>query len=316
MNLNTAARIRTESLDVCRPFSRADARKAGIPVRRLLGPEFHRVFYDRYVSSTVALTTPVRARAAFDLCPEGSFVSHETAAELWGAIVPPTPSTHVSVPKPEERLVRQGIQSHLVSVGQESTDLGELRVSTAEQTFIDLANSLNLVELVVLGDSLLRSGATTLDRLRTAVAAWRGRGARRARRGIRYVREGVDSAMESRLRMLLILAGLPEPAVNHMVYTKDGRWFHRYDLCYEGIRLIIEYDGRQHAENSEQWQRDLKRREWLDRNGWRIIVVTSAGIYRHPWETLETVRDALKQLGVRVPARVRPDWQRYFPGQK
>jgi hypothetical protein len=35
----------------------------------------------------------------------------------------------------------------------------------------------------------------------------------------------------------------------------------RFDLCYPSLKLIIEYDGRHHAEDSEQWLHDLKRRE-------------------------------------------------------
>ena len=49
----------------------------------------------------------------------------------------------------------------------------------------------------------------------------------------------------------------------------------RFDLCYPSLKLIIEYDGRRHAEDSDQWLHDLKRREALDRMGWRILVVTS-----------------------------------------
>jgi very-short-patch-repair endonuclease len=52
------------------------------------------------------------------------------------------------------------------------------------------------------------------------------------------------------------------------------------------LKLIIEYDGRQHAMNSAQWQRDLKRREELDALGWRIIVVTAADLYDAPSKCL------------------------------
>ena len=41
------------ALDVCRPFSRAQARAAGIRLREILGPEFHKILYDSYVSATV-----------------------------------------------------------------------------------------------------------------------------------------------------------------------------------------------------------------------------------------------------------------------
>ena len=108
------------------------------------------------------------------------------------------------------------------------------------------------------------------------MADWRiewGSGLRGAKR--RFVRKGADSPKETRLRMLLVLAGLPEPTVNLIIRNPDGGWRMRFDLSYPGLKLIIEYDGRQHAESSGQWRRDLSRREELDRLGWRLIVVTS-----------------------------------------
>ena len=57
--------------------------------------------------------------------------------------------------------------------------------------------------------------------LRDAALAWHGRGAKLARRAARFVRDGVDSAMETRLRMLLVLAGLPAPEVNFILHHPD-----------------------------------------------------------------------------------------------
>jgi hypothetical protein len=59
--------------------------------------------------------------------------------------------------------------------------------------------------------------------------------------------------MESRLRMLLVLAGLPEPTVNHIVRDDRGNWVRRFDLAYPDLRIAIEYDGRHHIERQEQW---------------------------------------------------------------
>jgi hypothetical protein len=88
------------------------------------------------------------------------------------------------------------------------TRFRNLPVTTPEQILLDLATGLDLVALVVLGDSLIRAGRTSTAVLRDAATAWRGRGAKLARRAARYVRDGVDSAMETRLRMLLVLASL------------------------------------------------------------------------------------------------------------
>jgi hypothetical protein len=301
--------------DSKQPFSRADARAAGIRLKTLLSSRFHKVFYDCYVSSTVPLTTRLRAMAALGISPPGSYVSHATAARLWGGIVPDVPDVHVTVPAMTGRSSRQGVKAHAGGNAAAVTRFRNLPISTPEQTFLDLATNLSLVALVVLGDSLIKAGRTSAAALCDSAHAWRGRGAKTARRAARHVRDGVDSAMETRVRMLLVLAGPPVPEVNFILHRPDGSWWMRFDLCYPSLKLIIEYDGRHHAEDSEQWLHDLKRREALDRMGWRIIVITRYDYYDAPEEILRRVRDALIDLGMtRVPRRFRTEWTRHIVG--
>jgi hypothetical protein len=80
--------------------------------------------------------------------------------------------------------------------------------------------------------------------------------------------------METRLRMLIVLAGLPEPQVNLTLRAGDGTPLRRYDLCWPEVRVIVEYDGRHHVEREEQWEADLDRREADDDDGWRTLIVT------------------------------------------
>jgi hypothetical protein len=198
----------THPFDPKQPFSRAQARAAGIGLKTLLSSRFQKVFYDCYVSSNVPLTTKLRAKAALGISPPGSFVSHQTAGRIWGGIVPDTPDVHVTVSGKAGRTSRQGVKAHAKLDGTAVTRFRNLPVTTPEQTLLDLATGLDLVALVVLGDSLIRAGRTSTAVLRDAATAWRGRGAKLARRAARYVRDGVDSAMETRLRMLLVLASL------------------------------------------------------------------------------------------------------------
>jgi len=72
--------------DPKQPFNRAQARAAGIGLKTLLSSRFQKVFYDCYISSDVPLTTKLRAKAALGISPPGSFVSHSTAARIWGEI--------------------------------------------------------------------------------------------------------------------------------------------------------------------------------------------------------------------------------------
>jgi hypothetical protein len=77
----------------------------------------------------------------------------------------------------------------------------------------------------------------------------------------------------------------------------------------------LEYDGRQHSEDTEQWLHVLKRREALDRMGWRVIVITRRDYYDAPEEVLRRVRDALLERGmVGVRRRFKPEWARHIVG--
>jgi hypothetical protein len=307
----TARELR--KLDVRRPFNRAQARAAGLRLREILGPQFHRILYDSYVSSSVPITARLRAEAAFSISAPGAYVSHCTAAELWGGVVPDCSDVHITVPGEAPRSRRQGVRAHSTTGPTTTSMVSGLRVSSPIQAFLELATTLDLVDLVVLGDSLVKRNRFAPDELVTAASRWAGNGAARARKAAAFVRKGVDSPKETRLRMLLVLAGLPEPTVNFIIRNPDSSWRMRFDLSYPGFKLIIEYDGRQHAEDSGQWRRDLRRREELDRLGWRLIVITSDDLHEAPEAVLNRIRQALIDGGaVGIRRRFKTEWMRYF----
>ncbi len=140
------------------PFSRAAARAAGIGLKTLLSSRFRKIFYDCYVSSTVPLTTRIRAKAALGISPPGSFLSHSTAARIWGRDRPEHTRCSRHGARKAGRTSRQGVKAHAAVEGTAVTSFRNLSITTPEQTFSDLATSLDLVALVVLGDSLVKSG--------------------------------------------------------------------------------------------------------------------------------------------------------------
>jgi hypothetical protein len=248
------------------PFTLQRGLDAGLTERVLRGPAYQRLMHGVYAPAGVTPTTTVRARAALLLAPEGALLARHTAATVWGGVVPASPNIQLVIP-PGSRLRVSGIDAR-VRRRPASLWHNGLPMTTPAQTFLDLASDLDLVDLVVLGDSLVRAGVAAPEDLVAAAAAHTGRHARRARRAAAYVRSGVDSPMESRLRMLLVLAGLPEPVVNHALRDEStGRVRYRLDLSYPQWRIAVEYDGRQHAENTAQWRWDVQRREDLDVDG-------------------------------------------------
>lgn len=292
------------------PFTRSHALAMGADPRLIRGSRFKRVFGGVRVSADVALTPEVRARAALLLHPPTAFISSVTGAELLQLPVPPCDRTHVSVVKQEERRQRPGLACHVACTETVVTQVRGIRTSSPLDLFVELAGALSLVDLVVVGDAMVRRGLFTAEQLRHFCAGTTRWYARRARRGASYVRRGVDSPMESRLRMLLVLGGLPEPVVDHHVVDASGR-ARRLDLSYPALKRAVEYDGRQHAETG-QWRSDLQRREDLEREGWRFTVVTSEGVYQDPGGTVMRVATALRGHGVRLRP-LRDGWRPHFP---
>ncbi|HLZ36763.1 MAG TPA: DUF559 domain-containing protein [Mycobacteriales bacterium] len=115
---------------------------------------------------------------------------------------------------------------------------------------------------------------------------------RLAERAVTLARPAAESPMETRQRLLLVLAGLPEPVPQHEVRDPDGVLIARLDLAYPQRRLGIEFDGSGHAD-PRQWRADLRRQNALLRAGWRLLRFTAADVYRHPGTVVAQVRAAL-----------------------
>lgn len=295
-------------------FHSRDAEAVGVSERDLRHHRYVSVLRGVRVPGDAEVDTWLRAKAALLVAGPLAVVSHHTAARLWGAAVPDTPTTHVMVATANERHRLEGTTFHVCTTLERGHRVRGVAVTSPEQTFIDLARVLPLVDAVVVGDCLVRLGHVTVEGLREACRRTSLKGAAAARHAAEYVRAGAESPMETRVRMLLVLAGLPEPLLQVEIRDDDGATIYRLDLAYPELRLALEYDGRQHAEDDAQWSRDLDRREYLDAQGWRLIILRAADIYTHPARALRRVVEALESREVRVK-HLDPQWQRHFPGR-
>lgn len=296
------------------PFTRAEAQRAGIDDHALAGTAYQQLFWGVHIAADVAPTLVIRALAALTIAPAGAVVTHHTAARLWGGSPPDSSDIHLTVLRSHRPKV-EGIRAHRVRSVPAPVRRRGLPVTSPERTFLDLGRWCGLVDLVVLGDSLVRAKATTAERLVEAAGKWQGSHKPLLVRAASLVRHKVDSPMESRLRVLLVLAGLPEPVVNFEVVDDAGRVRYRIDLSFPEEKLGIEFDGRHHIERQEQWEGDLLRREDLEADGWAFVVVTSSRFYGDPETVLSRVAQAMRARGLPVRAQLDPEWRRHVAGR-
>lgn len=302
------------TLDTKRPFTRADAVRAGISAKTLRGSRFRRLFRDVYIGSEVRDDLLHRVQGALLLHPPTAYASHFTAAELYGVVVPASSLVHVSVFQAEDRHWCAGVKPHVAPSRTEVSILRGVRISDKYRMFVELAGVLELVDLVVAGDNMLRVFGITAATLRAELDRLRCYWSGAARFAAGFVRDGVRSPMESRLRMLLVLAGLPEPRVNLTIRNDDGEIVFMFDLAYEQARVAVEFEGRHHVEVVRQWEKDIDRDERAELSGWRLVKITSNGLFVEPGRTVDRVWRALRSRGLQLP-RPTDAWRPHFPGR-
>lgn len=122
-------------------------------------------------------------------------------------------------------------------------------------------------------------------------------GIRKARVATERARAGSDSHKETELRLALVDAGLPEPAVNQWIVDPvTGARIHQGDLTYDELRIDLEYEGEHHSE-AGQVQRDIARHERLKRADW-LELRFSARHSRNNWlPAIHKTREALASRG-------------------
>jgi very-short-patch-repair endonuclease len=147
------------------------------------------------------------------------------------------------------------------------------------------------VEALVAIDMALHRQLVELKQLQTYIARHsKSPGLAHARRVAELAEPGAESPMESRLRLLLILAGLPRPQVQVPLHDDLGRFLGRPDLYYPSHRLGIEYDGGTHRASLVE---DNRRQNRLGNAGIRLLRFTSADYYNAPETIVSQVRTAL-----------------------
>ncbi|GAA1328650.1 hypothetical protein GCM10020360_06860 [Nonlabens tegetincola] len=183
------------------------------------------------------------------------------------------------------------------------TTVAGLRVTTPVTTWAMLARRLTLESLVVLGDAIVYSSRNrpralgSIEELTTA--AWLpGRpGAPILRRAVSLIRVGAASPPESKLRLALVMAGLPEPTLDVEVRDGRGRLLGRSELAYPQRRIAIEYESDHHRVDRGQWNRDIEKYQAYVEAGWQVLRVTAEMLRNRSHEVVQRVSAALGELG-------------------
>lgn len=293
------------------PFTFQEAVDAGISRRRLrhpglLWPSRGVRVPDGHDASRLA----PRIRP-YTLVTEFAAASHASAFLLWEfpGFLPGSdePLLHISRPDTVAIMRRPGVKGHRGQFfADEIENLAGLLVTSRVRTWLDCARKMSIEELTVVADHLLRIPRTgfegrsepyaTREALEDMLDRHKGTpGIRKARVALERARVGSDSAPETRLRLALEDAGLPEPLLN--LPTELGAGVVRQpDLGYPEQKVAVEYDGDGHSE-AGQIIRDITREEDFVRAGWILVRISKRHMEREARPAVAKVRSALLSRG-------------------
>lgn len=273
---------------------------AGLVTRGVLrGPRFRRLYPDVYVAAGVELDLIVWSRAAYLLVEHrGGALGGWSAATLLGAACAPA-----RVP-PEVVVPTGGLRAgpRLV-VRRERLPEADMcrvrgcRVTSPLRTAWGLARRLSLVEAVVAVDALAGCGGFAPQALLERRGAEPAAGCRALDAVVALCDPRAESVMETRLRLLLVLAGLPRPEVQYRVLDAHGFVVARLDLAYPQVKLAIEYDGGHHFTDLGS-RRDRRRDLALSDLGWHTMRFTRDEVDGDPPETPARVGRWLRSRGL------------------
>lgn len=191
---------------------------------------------------------------------------------------------------PNARAPRGVVTRNQTLLDDEYQALRRLPVTTPERTAFDLGRRRSVGSAVARLDALARATGFKAE----AVADLAGRhkktrGLRQLETALDLVDAGAQSPKETWLRLLLISAGLPRPQTQIAVLGGDGFPFAYLDMGWEDVMVAAEYDGDQHRADRDQYVKDIRRLERLQRLGWIVVRVIAED---HPADIVRRVRDA------------------------
>jgi very-short-patch-repair endonuclease len=246
------------------------------------GRSWRRLGPSTYAWAGLAETPTLKLMAVRLRLPSSAAFSGRTAAWLHGLDIEPCDPIEVTVPSGIGLSARSGVALRRAHLPEDHLVLVKgFRTTSVTRTLTDLCRRLSLTEAVVVVDMALHSRIVDLNAV--------------SKRLLSFAEPASESPMESRLRMLLVLGGLPRPKAQVPVYDSQGRFVGRPDLYYPADRLGIEYDGATHRDRLAE---DNRRQNLLIGAGVRLLRFTAGDILRSPESTVAQVRTMLTRRPV------------------
>ena len=273
------------------PFSLEEARARGLTRSALRSTAWQHLGSELYCRNGVR-EDPRRLLSAWQrLLPPEAVFAGATAAWILGLDLVPNNPVEVVVPARSGVRSRDGLSVRHCRISRDETaNIRGLPATKLHRTLLDICLRVPAVEALVAIDMAVRMGLSNAADLTCYADSMHGRPGARQLRLLAVLGAPAESPMETRLRWLVIRAGLPHPEVQTDLHDSTGRFVGRADLYYPAAGLVLEYDGRNHRERLVE---DDRRQNLVINAGYRLLRFTAADVNQRTDVVVAQVRGAL-----------------------
>ena len=288
-----------------RVFRGSVAQSRGLLTKKQLrSAAWVRLRQDVYADAALTLTHRVLMSAVGLTFPAGAGFTGRSAAVLWGVpdLADATDPVEVILPTGVRWNPGEGVRVRRTAAGSRLVRVGGWRCTSRVDTAVELIRHGDVDDAVITLDRVVSEGLVPLLDVREAVEALPpgSRGGAMARKVAALADGHAQSPQETRLRLLLVRAGLPAPVAQYRIFDDEG-FVARVDLAYPELRLAIEYDGLWHAER-QAFLDDRRRQNRLAAAGWFVLHLTLDDL-RHPERLAARIRILYAQRLAKINAR-------------
>jgi very-short-patch-repair endonuclease len=171
---------------------------------------------------------------------------------------------------------------------------GEIRFVLPARAVADAARRMRSArEVRVLIAETVQQQRCTIEMLNVELEQGPAQGSAFLRAALAEVREGIRSAPEGDLRVLLRRERVPMPMFNARLYDEKKTLIAVADAWWEDAGVAAEVDSREYHYSAEDWQRTMRRHDRLVARGVLVLHFTPARIRAEPQAVAAEIRSAL-----------------------
>jgi hypothetical protein len=236
------------------PFTRTQARAAGVTKSMLQGERFVRIHRGVWRHVEHEMTSGDWVEAARLALPSSARTTGLTRLQQLGLDFGPRFPVRYVV-EGDHHLAIDGIFLHRTKFMPPTDEFGV----TPTAAFVTCCAHLRVIDAIQVGDWLLHRGHMTRRSLRDFIREqpWRT-GAAEAEWVLEHLNGDSRSLKESETRALITFAGLPAPTCNQSVRVSQTVTI-MIDLWFDEWRCALEYEGGHHQTDRAQYVADIDR---------------------------------------------------------